>query len=85
MFPNADTLISLNTLEHQARLREAGRARVAIRAEAGRHARPTRSRAARLVPAFWLNDIAACVRAAKRQSRPLLGTSGSARNAHPVA
>ena len=85
MLPHPDTIISLNTLQHQARLREAARDRIAACGEVDRRLRPARSRSARLAAASWLNDVATCVRAAIRGCKPFLRTSDSARNAHPVA
>ena len=75
MFPHADTIYTINTLDYQERLRHAASQRLAASVDTGEHSR---------VGVAWLSGALSRLRDASQGwlARPL--TTGSAQTAHRV-
>ena len=75
MFPHADTIYTIQSLDYQERLRQAASQRLAASADTGEHSR---------VGAAWFSGALSRLRDASQRclARPL--TTGSAQPAHRV-
>jgi hypothetical protein len=75
MFPHADTIYTINTLDYQERLRHAASQRLAAGVQTGGHSR---------VGAAWLGDVLSRLRGASRGWVACPLTPGSPEPAHRV-